>query len=134
MKTLKVITEPDKRLRKKSEPVHDFDDRLIQFSEAMLATMYKEKGIGLAAPQVNKPIRLIVLDISENRDEPLVFVNPIIDSHQGNVDSNEGCLSVPDIKADVKRFESILFSAQSIRGKNISFTADGLYLCVFSTK
>ena len=126
MKTLKVITEPDKRLRKKSEPVHDFDDQLIQFSKDMLATMYKEKGIGLAAPQVNKPIRLIVLDISENRDEPLVFVNPVIDSHQGSVDSNEGCLSVPDIKADIKRFESIMFSAQSIRGKKISFTADGL--------
>jgi len=126
MKTLKIITEPDRRLRKKSEPVHDFNNQLIQLSEAMLATMYKEKGIGLAAPQVNKPIRLIVLDISENRDEPMVFVNPIIGSHQGRVDSNEGCLSVPDIKADVKRFESILFSAQSIRGKNISFTADGL--------
>ena len=63
MKTLKIITEPDKRLRKKSEPVHDFDDQLIQFSKDMLATMYKEQGIGLAAPQVNKPIRLIVLDI-----------------------------------------------------------------------
>ena len=126
MKALKIITDPDKRLRKKSESVHDFDNQLKQFSEAMLATMYKEKGIGLAAPQVNKLIRLIVLDTSENRDEPMVFVNPVIDSHQGNVDSNEGCLSVPDIKADIRRFESILFSAQSIHGKNISFAADGL--------
>ena len=61
-------------------------------------TMYEEKGIGLAAPQVNKPVRLIVMDISEDRDQPLVFVNPVVSSFEGKVESNEGCLSVPRYK------------------------------------
>ena len=97
----------------------------------MLMTMYEERGVGLAAPQVNQPIRLIVMDISEDRDQPRVFVNPIVSSYAGRVESNEGCLSVPDIKTDIKRHETIKLDAHDLEGNAISLEADGLFsICV----
>ena len=97
----------------------------------MLMIMYKERGIGLAAPQVNKPVRLIVMDISEDRDQPLVFVNPVVSSFEGKAESNEGCLSVPDIKTDIKRHETITLNAQNLKGTAISLEADGLLsICI----
>jgi len=114
-----------------SETITVFDQDLKKLSEKMLATMYEEKGIGLAAPQVNKPIRLIVMDISEDRDQPMVFVNPIVSSYKGKVESNEGCLSVPDIKTDIERHETIMLDAQDIEGNVIFFDADGLLsICI----
>ena len=80
MERLKILEFPDKRLRKVSEAVTVFDQDLKKLTANMLMTMYAEKGVGLAAPQVNKPMRLIVMDISEDRDQPMVFVNPIINS------------------------------------------------------
>ena len=97
----------------------------------MLLTMYEERGVGLAAPQVNEPIRLIVMDISEERDQPMVFVNPVVSSYTGRVESNEGCLSVPDIKTDIERHETIKLDAQDIEGNAISLEGDGLFsICI----
>ncbi|MBT6074969.1 MAG: peptide deformylase, partial [Gammaproteobacteria bacterium] len=73
---LEILEFPDKRLRKISRPVETFNDELRQLAEDMLLTMYQSMGIGLAAPQVNHQIRLIVIDISENRNEPMIFINP----------------------------------------------------------
>ena len=131
MKRLKILEFPDKRLRRASEAITTFDRGLKRLSDNMLMTMYEEKGIGLAAPQVNKPVRLIVMDISEDRDQPLVFVNPVVSSFEGNVESNEGCLSVPDIKTDIKRHETITLNAQNLKGTAISIEADGLLsICI----
>jgi peptide deformylase len=131
MKRLKILEFPDKRLRRVSEAITTFDPGLKRLSDNMLMTMYEEKGIGLAAPQVNKPVRLIVMDISEDRDQPLVFVNPVVSSFEGKVESNEGCLSVPDIKTDIKRHETITLNAQNLKGTAISFEADGLLsICI----
>ena len=131
MEKLKILEFPDKRLRKVSEAVAVFYQDLKKLSTSMLMTMYEEKGVGLAAPQVNKPIRLIVMDISEDRDQPMVFVNPVVSSYEGKVESNEGCLSVPDIKTDVKRYETITLDALDIQGNTISLDADGLLsICI----
>ena len=131
MKRLKILEFPDKRLRRVSEAITTFDQGLKRLSDNMLMTMYEEKGIGLAAPQVNKPVRLIVMDISEDRDQPLVFVNPVVSSFEGKVESNEGCLSVPDIKTDIKRHETITLNAQNLKGTAISLEADGLLsICI----
>ena len=131
MDKLKILEFPDKRLRRVSEAIAVFDQDLKKLSANMLVTMYEKRGIGLAAPQVNKPIRLIVMDISEERDQPMVFVNPVVTSYEGKVESNEGCLSVPDIKTDVKRHETIVLNAQDIEGKAISLDADGLLsICI----
>ena len=131
MERLKILEFPDKRLRRVSEAITTFDQGLKRLSDNMLMTMYEEKGIGLAAPQVNKPVRLIVMDISEDRDQPLVFVNPVVSSFEGKVESNEGCLSVPDIKTDIKRHETITLNAQNLKGTAISLEADGLLsICI----
>ena len=131
MERLTILEFPDKRLRRVSEAITTFDRGLKRLSDNMLMTMYEEKGIGLAAPQVNKPVRLIVMDISEDRDQPLVFVNPVVSSFEGKVESNEGCLSVPDIKTDIKRHETITLSAQNLKGTAISLEADGLLsICI----
>ena len=131
MERLTILEFPDKRLRRVSEAITTFDRGLKRLSDNMLMTMYEEKGIGLAAPQVNKPVRLIVMDISEDRDQPLVFVNPVVSSFEGKVESNEGCLSVPDIKTDIKRHETITLNAQNLKGTAISLEADGLLsICI----
>ena len=131
MERLKILEFPDKRLRRVSEAVAVFDQDIKTLSANMLVTMYEERGVGLAAPQVNKPIRLIVMDISEDRDQPMAFVNPVISSYEGKIESNEGCLSVPDIKTDVKRHETISLSAQDLEGNAISLDADGLLsICI----
>jgi len=131
MEKLKILEFPDKRLRRVSESIGVFDQKLKKLSDNMLMIMYKERGVGLAAPQVNKPVRLIVMDISEDRNEPLVFVNPVVSTYEGKVESNEGCLSVPDIKTDIKRHETITLNAQDLEGTAISLEADGLLsICI----
>ena len=131
MERLKILEFPDKRLRRVSESIGVFDQKLKKLSDNMLMIMYKERGVGLAAPQVNKPVRLIVMDISEDRNEPLVFVNPVVSTYEGKVESNEGCLSVPDIKTDIKRHETITLNAQDLEGTAISLEADGLLsICI----
>ena len=131
MERLTILEFPDKRLRRVSEAISTFDRDLKRLSDNMLTIMYKEKGIGLAAPQINKPVRLIVMDISEDRDQPLVFVNPVVSSFEGKVESNEGCLSVPDIKTDIKRHETITLNAQNLEGTAISLETDGLLsICI----
>ena len=131
MERLQILEFPDKRLRRVSEAITIFDQGIKTLSANMLVTMYEERGIGLAAPQVNKPIRLIVMDTSEDRDQPMVFVNPVVSSYEGKTESNEGCLSVPDIKADVNRHETITLNAQDLEGNAISLDADGLLsICI----
>ena len=128
---LEILEFPDKRLRETSISVKTFNGELKQLAEDMLITMYQSMGIGLAAPQVNHHIRLIVIDISEERNEPMVFVNPEIKNPSGEVESSEGCLSVPDIKAEVNRFESIEIRANKLDGEEFHMKVGGLLsICV----
>ena len=130
-KDLVLLQFPDERLRKVSKPINSFDAELKALSEKMLRVMYESKGIGLAAPQINHPIRMIVIDISEDRNNPLIFVNPKLTSFKGNIKSDEGCLSVPEIRTTVKRHETISLLAQNLDGSEINIEADDLLsICI----
>jgi len=126
MAKLTILEFPDPRLRTKAVPVTVFDAALKQLSEDMLETMYEAPGIGLAATQVNVHRQLLVLDVSEEKNQPMVLVNPKITAKEGTQVYQEGCLSVPGIFADVERADRIHVEAQDAEGNALSFDADGL--------
>ena len=126
MAILEILEFPDPRLRKQAQPVEVFDAGLKQLVADMLETMYQAPGIGLAATQVDVHRQLVVLDVSENKDRPLVLVNPRILSKEGAQVYQEGCLSVPGIFADVERALSIRVAAQDVDGKPFELEADDL--------
>jgi peptide deformylase len=97
MARLEILEFPDPRLRTVAKPVDTVDDALRQLIDDMLETMYDAQGIGLAATQVNVHRRLLVLDVSETRDAPRVYINPEIVAAEGSETCEEGCLSVPGI-------------------------------------
>ena len=101
MALLNILVYPDSRLRTVAKPVEAIDHSVATLVDDMAQTMYSAPGIGLAATQVNVPKRVIVMDLSENRDELLVFINPIIETLEGEIETEEGCLSVPGIVAPV---------------------------------
>ena len=103
MKLLDILTYPDPRLRTVAKKVKKFDKCLQELSENMLYTMYEADGIGLAASQVDVHIRLIVMDISETRDEPMIFVNPEVEilENKSHFSFKEGCLSVPGFYEEI---------------------------------
>ena len=126
MAQLKILEFPDPRLRRVAQPVEAVTDRERQLASDMLETMYAERGIGLAATQVNEGVRLLVLDLSETRDQPKVFINPEIIDRSGDQTCEEGCLSVPGIYAEVKRAEQIRVRALGLDGEVFEMDADGL--------
>ena len=107
MALLPIVTAPDKRLKIKSQPVDQVDDALRQFMNDMLSTMYDAPGIGLAATQVDVHKRLLVADVSSDKSDPHVFVNPVIVEKDGVTVTEEGCLSVPGYYEEVERAEHI---------------------------
>ena len=121
-----IIIEPDPILRKKSTTLETVDDSTRKFLDDMLLTMYNAPGIGLAAVQVNVAKRVIVIDVSENRDEPLFLVNPEIIDRQEPIKFEEGCLSVPGFYEKVDRFNVIEFEAQDLQGEIYKQKAEGL--------
>jgi len=131
MAILDILVYPDPRLRKKAEPVACFDKDIEQLVQDMAETMYHAPGIGLAATQINVAKRVVVIDCSEERDDLLVLINPVILSTNGEIETEEGCLSVPGIVAPVTRAESISYSALDTHGQENLYTADGLLaICV----
>jgi peptide deformylase len=126
MAKLTILEFPDPRLRTKAAPVTDFDAALKQLAADMLETMYEAPGIGLAATQVNVHRQILVLDVSEEKDQPMVIVNPKIVSREGSQTYQEGCLSVPGIFADVDRADRIRVEAQDAEGNPLAIEADGL--------
>jgi len=126
MAKLDILTYPDKRLRQIAKPVTQFDQALRSLAMDMAKTMYDAPGIGLAAVQVNVPLRMVVIDLSENKDDLMVLVNPQITHREGCVSTQEGCLSVPEIYAEVERAEKVTFTAQDLDGKSIEIEADEL--------
>ncbi len=127
MAILQILEFPDVRLRKIAAPVTNFDEKLDSLIGDMLETMYTAKGIGLAATQINVHKRLLVLDVSENRDSPQVFINPeveVIDQELSEYD--EGCLSVPGFYETVSRPCEIKVKAQDSKGLRFELEADGL--------
>ena len=128
MNKLDILTFPDPRLRKKAQPIERFDKNLKDMAKKMLHTMYADKGIGLAATQVNYHERLIVIDVSENQDEPIYIANPsyeVLDSSPES--SKEGCLSIPTFQQEVLRAKKIELSYQNLDGEPQKLTAEGLF-------
>jgi peptide deformylase len=129
MTTLKIVTYPDKFLQKPTHPVDQIDGNLQRIIEDMAETMYEAPGIGLAAIQVGIDKSLLVYDISdrESTRQLDVLINPkIIDAQGSIISENEGCLSVPDYRADVKRHAMLLVEGFDRHGKPIRLEADGL--------
>ncbi len=131
MAILEILRYPDNRLRQIAKPVTDFNAEVKTLVKDMAQTMYAASGIGLAAIQVNVVKRVVILDVSEERNQLRVFINPVIKNKQGSVTSEEGCLSVPEIYAAVERAEEVLIEAQDENGKNFSIQADALLaICI----
>jgi peptide deformylase len=126
MTLLNILTLPDKRLKTVAKPVEIFDKKLKTLIADMLQTMYEAPGIGLAATQVDVHKRIVVIDISEEKDQPLCLINPKITELSGQQVHEEGCLSVPGIYAKVKRANTITVEAQDETGENIQLHADDL--------
>jgi peptide deformylase len=126
MARLAILEFPDPRLRTRAQPVERFDAALGTLIDDMLATMYAAPGIGLAATQVNVHRRLIVIDISENHDQPMVFINPVILERDGIEVSEEGCLSVPQIFEEVERAARVRVRAQDRQGQLFELELEGL--------
>ena len=118
MAKLKVLTFPDPRLRKVAAPVIKFDKSLEKITSDMLETMYSEDGIGLAATQVDIHMRIIVMDISEARNDPKIFINPEfkILNDKSLLSFTEGCLSVPGVSEEITRPDNIILTWQDING------------------
>ena len=126
MALLEILHFPDPRLRLKAKPVAQVDDQVRQMVKDMFETMYDAPGIGLAATQVNIQLEVIVIDVSENKDEPLCLINPKIIAQDGTEEMEEGCLSVPGFYESVTRAESVKIQALNKDGDTFELTADGL--------
>jgi peptide deformylase len=126
MALLKILQYPDSRLHTVAKPVAEVDDAIRQLAADMAETMYAAPGIGLAATQVDRHIRMVVIDISEEKDALMVFINPEILEKDGETVYEEGCLSVPGIYEKVTRAERIRIRAQTAEGQTLEMEADGL--------
>jgi len=126
MNLLDILLYPDKSLRTVAAAVDNVDGELDRFVGDMLETMYEAPGIGLAATQVNVHRRVLVLDVSEDNDEPLTLINPEILLLEGEVEMQEGCLSIPGVFESVKRAANVRVAAVDRTGSPFEMDADGL--------
>lgn len=124
MAVLDILIAPDPRLKVTAEPVQDISS-VQTLIDDMLDTLYAtDNGIGLASTQVGRKEAIVIIDLSENRDEPLILVNPKVVSGSNKAEGQEGCLSVPDYYADVERFTSVVVSALDREGNSITVESD----------
>jgi peptide deformylase len=132
MALLPILCYPNPRLNKVAKPVASVDARIQTLAADMLETMYEAKGIGLAATQIDVHERLIVIDVSEERDQPLVLINPeLVWTSPTRHLNEEGCLSVPGIYDGVERFDAVHVSALDEKGQRRTIEAEGLLaVCV----
>ena len=128
MALLKILVFPDPRLRTLAEPVVNFDHSLKKLTEDMLETMYQGSGIGLAATQVNIHKRIVVVDVSEGKNSPLILVNPILKKivNPEKKSFSEGCLSVPGFYEELIRPSSVEINASDVNGEEVNIVAEGL--------
>ena len=127
MPILQILEFPDPKLRKTAEPVTVFDEKLEVLIEDMLETMYEAEGIGLAATQVDVHKRLLLIDVSENRDSPQVFINPEIEILEDELSEyDEGCLSVPGFYETVSRPRMVKIIAQDSKGEKFEQVAENI--------
>ena len=126
MAILQILRHPDPRLHKVAKPVAVVDEEIRKLARNMAETMYAAPGVGLAATQVDIHKQLILIDLSETRDELLVLINPQILESRGKSDCEEGCLSVPGIFEKIARAEWVKVRALNLDGKSFTIEATGL--------
>ena len=131
MAKLNILEFPDPRLRTVAKPIEKVDSTIVKYAEDMLETMYDAPGIGLAATQVNIHLRLIVLDVSDQKNEPIVLVNPVITTAEGEIETSEGCLSIPGYSEPISRYETIEYEALDLNSNKKKDVANGLLaICI----
>jgi len=132
MTILTVLRFPDPRLKTKASPVSEITDTTLTIVDDMLATMYEEKGVGLAATQVDIHQRIVVIDVSENGDQPIVLINPeLVVKSDETLINEEGCLSVPGSYAKVSRHTSCTVKALGRDGKEFTLAGEELLsICI----
>lgn len=126
MALLPILHYPDPRLHQSATPVTEFTAQLKQLAEDMTETMYAAPGVGLAAPQVNVHKRLVVIDVSEDKNALMVLVNPQILAQEGTQEYEEGCLSVPGVYSKITRAARVRVQAQNLDGEPFEIEAEGL--------
>jgi peptide deformylase len=127
MALLPILSFPDPRLRTKAKPIEQITDDIRTLASNMLETMYAAPGVGLAATQIDRHIELIVMDISEDKSQPLVFINPkVTPLSTETAPYEEGCLSVPEIYDKVERPARVRIEALNLKGETFTMDADGL--------
>jgi peptide deformylase len=126
---LDILIYPDTQLRKIASPLTNVDGKTAEFVDSLFETMYAAPGIGLAATQVDVHDRVVVIDVSEEGDSPLTLINPEILEFDGESETQEGCLSIPEIYETIKRPASIRVSAINRDGDPFELEADGLLAC-----
>lgn len=126
MALLEVLHFPDQRLRTVAKAVEQITPEIKKIATNMIETMYDENGVGLAATQVNIHLRIVVIDVSEDRNQPMIIINPEIIDQSGEEESEEGCLSVPDTNADVKRSEFVTLQYLDVDGNQQVIETGGL--------
>ena len=132
-KKLKILIFPDTRLRKVAKDVTKFDKCLENLAHNMLETMYDANGIGLAATQVNHHIRLVVMDLSEDKSDPRIFINPEYEVVKGHnmLEFEEGCLSIPGFNETIARPDKIKLVWQNLKGETLHDTPEGIFtVCI----
>ena len=132
MAILHICTYPEEILRQRAEPITEIDEEVVKLVDHMAATMYSAPGIGLAATQVGVAKQVLVADVAPRRPESelIVLINPEIVSAEGEVIFEEGCLSVPDYQAEVKRHEKITVRGLNLKGEEVEIEAEGLLAVV----
>jgi len=131
MAILDILHYPDKRLRTVAKPVQQVDTSIKTLVGNMFETMYQAPGIGLAATQVDVHQQVIVIDVSEDKDQPLCLINPEIISSEGTESCDEGCLSVPDVYETVERCEKVTIKALDQNGEEYTLQAEEmLAVCI----
>jgi peptide deformylase len=126
MAILKILTYPNPVLRKKSAPITKFDGSIKRIARQMLDAMYKANGVGLAAIQVGKPIRLIVINLSKKPEGEIVLINPKLDKKGEKIVSAEGCLSLPGVSAEISRYKNVICRALNAEGKEFHIDTNSL--------
>ena len=127
----KILTWPDQRLREVAAPVTEWSEDVSTLIEDMFETMYDYQGVGLAATQIGIPLRIIVLDCGLEQREPIAMVNPVIETCEGETTFMEGCLSVPGLRAEIDRAETVTVTFQDANGIQQSLTTTSLLaICV----
>lgn len=123
---LKIITYPDPRLRKTCKRVEEFGPKLAELAEDMLGLMRAAQGVGLAAPQVGMQVRVFVCNVTGESKDDMVLVNPELFDLEGDIEGEEGCLSIPDVTVTMHRANSCQLRGQNLKGKSIELNAEGL--------